>query len=297
MMASLTGDRAEARPTSHTCTSPGTRSGSVLFSLARVAFLLLFALEARAISFTPFGPNGEGGSRNGQTFTVGSGGAVFEIDAFVNVSGSDLNGAAQGSSAQLSLDPLPAGLDFAFSTQLSADGRDLLLSYELTNQTGGTLTGVSFLSFLDAEIDEPINSFFNEYAVTAGSLAAGQSFEVDEPGFVSGDIYENLLLGSLDGTNLIAIGSPDDVSMALSFEVAPLANGRKTTMEILVSEAGNSIGSFAIRHADVDPGSVTQISYSGRAFSGPIPEPRAALLYGAGLLLVSLSLQRTRRRT
>jgi hypothetical protein len=297
MTMSLRRGGLDARASSRRrATSPRTQSRNVLLSLAPVACLLLVAPEARAISFTSFGPNGEGGDINGQTMTIGSGGSAYEIDAFVNVSGSDLNGAATGTSAQLSLDPLPADLAFAFSTELSADGHDLLLSYELTNISASTLTGVTFLSFLDADIDNAINTYFDEYAVTAGSLAAGQNFEVDEPGYLFGDIYENLLIGSLDGTNAIPIGNPDDVSMALSFELAPLASGQKTIMQIMISEAGNSIGSFAIRQADIDPGSATQITYSGRAFSPAVPEPSAALLYTAGMLLVSVSLRGRRRR-
>jgi hypothetical protein len=278
------------------------RTRSVLFSLAPSAVLLLFCLQARAISFTPFGPNGEGGSLNGQTFTVGSGGAVFQVDAFVNQSGSDLNGATTGSSAQLSADPLPAGLDFSFSTQLSADGSDLLLSYAFTNNTTETMTGLTLLSFLDAEIDEPTTTFFNEYATILGVLGAGQNFEVDEPGYTTGDIFENLLLGALDGSNTITIGNPDDVSMALSFQVATLESGQTATMEIMISEIDHSIGSFAIRQADFSTSSTTTITYSGRVSLSSteppvevIPEPRAAMLYAAGMLLVSASLRRTRK--
>lgn len=44
----------------------------------------------------------------------------------------------------------------------------------------------------------------------------GLSWEIDEPGFVFRDIYDNFLLGTLDN----AIGSPlpDDVSMALGWQ-------------------------------------------------------------------------------
>ncbi|MDQ2694015.1 MAG: hypothetical protein M3Z21_01305 [Pseudomonadota bacterium] len=53
---------------------------------------------------------------------------MFELDAFLNVAGQDLNGGFFGTSAQLSIDPLPAGLDFAFTPSLSADATDLTLT-------------------------------------------------------------------------------------------------------------------------------------------------------------------------
>lgn len=172
---------------------------------------------ARAITFDPFAAGGAGGTQNGQTIAIGAGGGVFELDAFLNIAGQDLNGGFFGTSARLSIDPLPAGLDFAFAPSLSADATDLTLSYSFTNNTGMALEDVTFLSFLDAQIDEPVNGFFNEFAVEAGMLGVERSFEVDEPGFMFGDIFANLLRGSLDGFNALPPGSPDNVSMALSF--------------------------------------------------------------------------------
>ena len=54
-----------------------------------------------------------------------------------------------------------------------------------------TLNGVGAHSvdlFLDHEIDEPINTFFNEYGM-GGTAVAGQSWEIDEPGALFGDIF------------------------------------------------------------------------------------------------------------
>src|SRR4051812_44487293 len=38
--------------------------------------------------------------------------------------------------------------------------------------------------FLDHEIDEQINTFFNELGGTTGAPQPGQSWEIDEPGYV-----------------------------------------------------------------------------------------------------------------
>ena len=90
---------------------------------------LLIPCSGGAISLTAFAPQGEGGSANGQNFTIGSGGDVFELDAFVNIAGLDLNGADFGTSSQLSFDPLPSGLNYNFSAALSPDSSDLTLTY------------------------------------------------------------------------------------------------------------------------------------------------------------------------
>jgi hypothetical protein len=103
---------------------------------------------------------------------------------------------------------------------------------------------LTFLVFLDAEIDETANTFFNEFATTSGTLATGQNFEVDEPGLVFGDIFNNFLLGQLDGTNALPQGNPEDVSMALSFSftVGAIGPGETLVVSVLISEDRTSIG-------------------------------------------------------
>jgi hypothetical protein len=253
---------------------------------------------AGALSFDPFAPSGAGGDVNGQRLEIGAGGATHEIDAFLAIAGMDLNGSAFGTASQLSVDPLPSGLVYSFDASLSADATDLILSYSFSNHTSATLSDVTFLSFLDAEIVEPLNSFFNENAVSDGSLAPGQGFEVDEPGFLFGDIFDHLLLGRLDDTNALPPGSEDDVSMALSFALGDLAPDAVAEIDIMISEDGDRLG--PLRLTQGDDLSPTSIHYSGRARvrsgGGPaIPEPGAALLFAAGALVVSGRLRRSRR--
>ncbi len=266
----------------------------ILLKVWMVVFLLSPPLEAAAISITPFGANGEGGSINGQTFTIGAGGQVYEIDAFVNIGGQDLNGGTPGTSAQLSIDPLPLGLDFVFSAGLSADSTDLTLSYSFTNNTGSDLTDFVFLSFVDADIDAASNTFYNEFATTSGTLHQGQNFEVDEPGYQFGNIFNNLRRGDLDGTNAVLEGSPEDVGMALSFGLPVFELGDTFGIEIMLSEDGDSLGTFLISQGDIDPASITRIAYSGAA-TQPMPEPSSLVLFGAGGLVVSRALRKRRR--
>jgi len=254
---------------------------------------LLVASPGLAITVSgPFGALGSGGATNGQTIGVGSGAEVFETTGFLNVAGLDLNGGAQGTSAQFDVDPLPAGLSVSFSSMLQDSGTDLILSWQVTNNTSAA-ADASFLHFLDAEIDEPINTFFNETASVVGALAAGQGFEADEPGFQFGDIYDNLLNGSLDGTNIF--GSPEDVSLALSFDLGTLAVGGSALIDVMISEDGDFLGGFALEQQDADPASTTVVTYSGvavtRAPPGPvIPEPSAALVFAVGVLVIGRTL-------
>ncbi len=266
-----------------------------------VAVLAVVALGASpAFSITiggSFGASGAGGSLNGQPITVGDGGSVFEVDAFVAIDGLDLNGATAGNSAQLGVDGVPSDLILTFSSSRSSDGTDLVLSYALANVGTSTLAGMTFLSFLDAEIDEPLNTFFNEIATASGTLAAGQAFEADEPGYVSGDIFDNLRAGSLDGSN--AFPPEDDVSLALSFDVGDLGVGDVATFRIMISEDGDRFGAFDLTQSDTDPDSTTRITYSGDATvdrfmapTSPIPEPSAALLFVSGWTVIAASARR-----
>lgn len=80
------------------------------------------------------------------------------------------------------------------------------------------------IGFFDLEIDEAINTFFNEYGSTLFAPSAGQSWEIDEPGYLFGDIFSNVMAGTLDNTNAVPVGSPDDVSVALGWDFALAAN-------------------------------------------------------------------------
>lgn len=165
--------------------------------MRRTAWLLvlcgatLVAAKSLATSFSSFGPQGAGGSKNGQVFQVGDGGTVFELDAFLAVNGFDLNGGSAGTSAQLSGQSLPTGLALGFSAALS-DPADAVLTYVFTNLSSGSFTNLRFSVLLDAEVDQEFNTFFNEFGTVIGTLGNGAGdvtpdmWQIDEPGFVSG---------------------------------------------------------------------------------------------------------------
>ncbi len=240
---------------------------------------LVVAGMAAAITLSPFGPAGEGGSQHGQTFTIGAAGEVFEIDGFVHLQGLDLNAGAAGQAAQLSRDTLPGSLAYTFTPFQSQDLTDARLDYTFTNVGGSPLPFARFLVVLDADIDRDLNGFANESGVTLGTLGSGagdpdpDGFEIDEPGLVFGDVFQNLAAGGLDDTNALPPGAEDDVALALEFALGVLGPGDAVTVAVLISEDGDTSGSFALRHADADPASsATQITLSGQASGSPVAD-------------------------
>lgn len=236
----------------------------------------------------PFGPFGEGGLINGQTLRFGTAGSVFELDGFINVAGQDLNGPAPGTSRRLS-SGLPAGIDFSFGHSLSPDGTGLTLTYSFVNATGAVLPDVQFLVFVDAEIDGP-TSFTDEYGAKVGLPGQGpgdphpDSWEIDEPGFVFGNIVSNLFKGTLDNTNSVPPGSPEDVSLGLGFRLGDLNPLDIATIDILLSDNNSSIGSFALMQFDSTVLDTLTLSGQARVTSTAVPEPSSLALLGAGVL-------------
>jgi hypothetical protein len=124
-----------------------------------------------------------------------------------------------------------------------------------------SVTGVGshFLGlFVDHEVTEALNTFFNEYGTAVGGPSAGQSWEIDEPGWVFGDIYSNFSGSSLDDTNSVPSGSEDDVSMALGWDVT-LAAGETAVASFTLS-TNQPTGGFYL--SQTDPDSQTTIYFT-----------------------------------
>ncbi len=107
--------------------------------------------------------------------------------------------------------------------------------------------------FVDHEIDEAVNTFFNELGFAHGTPAAGQTWEIDEPGWGLGDIYDNFLASALDNTVLNGAGpGPEDISMALGWAFVLGANQRALVNFHLSNIAPTS--GFYLEQNDPDSG-------------------------------------------
>lgn len=196
---------------------------------------------------------------------------------------STLGGAVEYTDIGISQDTFSgAGLDGTFSDTLNTNNQGTA-TWSFTNNSGQVLEDVWFFGFLDAEVDQTLNTFFNESGAlvdvsgTGAGDTAADSWEIDEPGYLFGDIYDNLFAGVLDNNNAVPSGLEDDVSMALGFNLGSLGLGDSFTALFEISET--NIGGLS--HADEDSGDTYY--WNGSVEVSPlvistVPEPSALLL-------------------
>ena len=116
-----------------------------------------------------------------------------------------------------------------------------LLYVTLKNGQSSDLEGMRVFFFLDASIEEKRNTFFNEYGeyVDVRGEGAGDIYadywQIDEPDYLNGHIVDSLHRGVLDNRNHIERAKPNDVSMALGFDMHSLKSGEGVTFVVRLS--------------------------------------------------------------
>ena len=186
-------------------------------------------------------------------------------------------------------------IDGAISSGVAPAGVDLS-AFDTTTGLGTVSVSLSGAGaryvalFTDHEIDETLNTFFNEGGGTGGAPAAGLSWEIDEPGFggILGDIYTNFEASQLDNGNAVAAPTVDDVSMALAWNIV-LGAGQSASIGFTLGTEQPTSGFYL---AQFDPDSQAAIYFSTRLQvhdGGAVPEPASGSLAGLALLVALLA--------
>jgi hypothetical protein len=187
------------------------------------------------------------------------------------------------------INPLPPSFNMAgfdFTTGIGT------ISIYFDPNAAGTY---SVLSFFDHEIDEATNTYYNEYGSVSGAPVVGQSWEIDEPGYMFGDIYTNFQNGTLDNSNGVPSTSPDDVSMAMGWNFGLLAN-QHAVINLLINTTAP--GGFYL--TQIDPDSQASIYLSGTLTKidegSQVPEPSTIVLLSSAMGGIFLLRKRIIRR-
>lgn len=159
-----------------------------------------------------------------------------------------------------------------------------------------TVTGAgthNVLAYFDHDINSDVNTWFNESGSASGAAAAGQSWEIDEPGFGGGTCgvgsnYADFANSVLLNANNCA--GPDDISMSMGWNFN-LAAGQTASIAFILGQVAPLSG-FYLQQDDEGIESIflsSTLTIRGGEEPPPppppgVPEPGTLALLGMGLL-------------
>jgi hypothetical protein len=172
-------------------------------------------------------------------------------------------------------DPLPSAVNWTSFDRSAGLGT---ITIDLSGP-GDHYVGVFF--------DHDVNGVQNR-AEAVGAPGAGQTWEIDEPGYIFGDIYGHLQKSALDSQNAVSDANPGDASMAMGWRLH-LSGEQTAELTLLLTQTEPSSPGFCLVQRDLDE-SPTSVFLSGLlSVSGvSVPDPGASgLLLGLGSLAIA----------
>ncbi len=142
-------------------------------------------------------------------------------------------------------------------------------------------------SFFDFELSSSINTFFNENGTQVGIAPMGLTWEIDEPGFLFGDIFTNWENGALDNSNGVPVGLEDDVSVALGWQFM-LNSNEVASIIFEVSEVLPTQSFYLMQH-DPESNETLYFSTSINISSTAVPTPSIVYVFALGLLCLGFN--------
>ena len=154
--------------------------------------------------------------------------------------------------------------------------------------------------YVDPDIDELLNTYYNETGSTVGTLAAGQSWQIGDPfadNTINPNIYNLASAGALTNSDLNG-GLANDVALALGWNFILGAN-QTATLNFYLTDV-LPVSGFYLRQ--FDPGFIADVnnpsvgdSYATSLYfystlviedtggNTPVPEPSTIVLLGTAL--------------
>ena len=214
---------------------------------------------------------------------------ITQSSLFLSVSGTTYQDDQQGyyhPSFAPQTNTFGAGFDISYSDSLDSNNLGQL-TWLVTNNTGATVSSARFSGFLDAEIGT--NQFWDEYAALDGDVTNTYArWEIDEP--VGGNILDHLEAdGGLDKQNSVPSSAPEDVSLALGFDINDWMDGQTILARFLISGSANSLlgGAGLAQHDAASARNDDVFYFSGSVSVVPIPGSAALMLSGLALMAVA----------